>query len=246
MDIQKEAQDRLCVAMDVPDLCAARQVGAEIRGAVGYVKIGMELFTAEGPQTISAMHDLGFKVFLDLKFHDIPNTVAGAVRAAARHSVEIVDVHACGGRDMLRAAVDAAHACGTDTRPLVIGVTILTSIDQVVLNNELYVSGTVLDAVARLSMLSHEVGLDGVVASGLELRMLREVLPRRSLVIVPGVRPAGMDHGDQKRIIDPLTAIVQGADIIVVGRAVVHADDRRRVCVEIVSEIQRGMDIGRA
>jgi orotidine-5'-phosphate decarboxylase len=210
------------VALDTPDLEYARNLAARVAPHVGGLKLGMEFLAANGPQGIRAFEDFGLPIFADTKFHDIPNTVAGAVRATAGLGVHIVNVHAAGGPAMLRAAREAAQAVNPSTR--VIAVTVLTSLDD----GDLVAVGQVppaRDQVVRLATLTRDCGLDGVVCSAHEIAPLRAALGPDFLLIVPGIRPAGSAVGDQRRVMGPKEARDAGASILVIGRPITAAAD---------------------
>lgn len=233
------AKERLCVALDVADTAAALQLGRELKDFVGLFKIGLELFTSEGPEVVRAVAQLGLKIFLDLKFHDIPNTAAGAARAAARLGVAMFNVHAVGGKHMIRAAVDAAAeeaAKAGMERPRVLAVTILTSVDEATLN-ELRMRGSLTEAVRHFAVLAQAAGADGVIASPQETELIRSACGPNFLIVTPGVRPAGTGAGDQKRTTTPREAVLAGSDYIVVGRPITVAKDRREACRQIVAEM---------
>jgi orotidine-5'-phosphate decarboxylase len=225
-------RDRLIVALDVPDAAAARAMVDRIAGEVGMFKIGSQVFTAAGPDFVRELIARGEKVFLDLKFHDIPNTVAGAVSAAAGLGVTLVDVHALGGKDMMEAAVGALPAMGIR----LLAITILTSHDEQALG-AIGVSGSVADSVRRLAALARESGADGVVASPNEVALVREVCGPDFLIVTPGIRPAGAARGDQSRIATPAAARAAGADYIVVGRPILEAADPAAAAAAIVREL---------
>ena len=210
-------------ALDSVDLDAAERLARALRGAVGGLKLGKEFFTAHGPQGVAALGAAGLPLFLDLKFHDIPNTVAGAVRAALPLRPAILTVHAAGGRDMLRAAVEAAAGAGA-TRPLIVAVTVLTSLDDGDLAALGIADGT-RDQTRRLAALACESGVDGVVCSPLEIADLRALGGPDFKLVVPGIRPAGAACGDQKRVMTPEQAVAAGADHLVIGRPITGADD---------------------
>ena len=234
-------KDRLIVALDVPSRDRALKTIEQLEGLVSTFKIGLELFTAVGPEFVKEMTARGVAIFLDLKFHDIPNTVAGACASAARLGVKMLNVHASGGAEMMRAAIRGVdqQASGSG-RPLVLGVTVLTSLDGQTLQS-VGVDASPRDQVVRLARLSHEAGLDGVVASPNEITAVRQAVPPRDFIVVtPGVRPAWAELGDQKRVATPSQAIKDGADFLVIGRPITgHASPRdaaERVLLEIAGE----------
>jgi orotidine-5'-phosphate decarboxylase len=211
-------------------------------GRVAYVKVGLELYTAAGPAVVTALRELGHEVFLDLKLHDIPNTVARATAAAGRLGASLVTVHASGGQGMLEAAREAAAraaglGAGRDARLRVLGVTVLTSLDQAGLAAT-GVAGHLTDQVHRLAALASSAGLDGVVASPRETVQLRAVHPPPFLIVTPGVRPTwAAGTGDQARVSTPRAAILAGADLVVVGRPITSAADPAAAAERIGSEI---------
>lgn len=231
------------VAIDTPDLSRATALAAMLADTVGGLKLGLEFFTANGVKGVREVAKAGggLPIFLDLKFHDIPNTVAGAVRAACAAKPAILNVHACGGRSMMEAAVkaalDGADAHITD-RPMVIAVTVLTSMDDHDLS-ETGVTRPIEDQVVGLARLTKESGLDGVVCSAHEAAALREALGPRFKLIVPGVRPAWAQDDDQKRIMTPAEAIAAGADILVIGRPITGAADPAEAARRILQELPR-------
>jgi orotidine-5'-phosphate decarboxylase len=211
----------------------ARRIVAAVGDSAGYFKVGKQLFTAQGPQFVRELIASGRRFFLDLKFHDIPNTVAGAVREAGRLGASMVTVHASGGAKMLRAAADAAANVG----PLVLAVTVLTSLNDEDLQ-EIGVSGRVIDQVLRLAALARSNGCGGVVASPQEAAQLRRTLGSGFAIVTPGVRPAGDSVGDQARVATPADAIRAGATHLVVGRPITAAADPGAAARSIVEEIQ--------
>jgi len=233
--------DRLIVALDVDSLDRATGLVDALAGQVTRFKIGSQLFTAEGPRTVEAVRKRGGEVFLDLKFHDIPNTVEGAAREAVRLGVFMFNVHASGGRAMMRAAchgaADAAHALGL-RRPLVIAVTVLTSLDRLSLGSELHVASSIEGHVLHLCSLAREAGLDGNVASPNEIRAIRNAMGRAWAVVTPGVRPAGGEHHDQSRVATPRVAVEAGADYLVVGRPITGAPDPARAAAAVLAEMR--------
>ncbi len=229
--------DKLIVALDAPDRIEAEKIVKTLAGSVSMFKVGKELFTACGPSVVEMVHAHGARVFLDLKFHDIPNTVAAACTAAAKLGVYIVNVHASGGRKMMSEAAAALKKFPEGKRPLLIGVTVLTSMAETDLA-EVGVTHGLDRQVASLARLAKESGLDGVVASGRELAIIRQEVPGDFLIITPGVRPAWAAQGDQKRVVTPREAIEKGADFIVVGRPITQHPDPREAAKKILEEIR--------
>ena len=234
-----KAQGRVFVALDTTETGTAVELAARLRLDVGGIKVGKEFFTAQGPQGVAAVTDASdLPLFLDLKFHDIPNTVAGAVRASLPLNPFMVNVHAQGGAAMMRAAADAAAAAGAD-RPLVIAVTVLTSMnaDELAATG---VAGEVEAQVVRLAKMAQDSGLDGVVCSAREIAAIRNACGPDFKLVTPGIRPAWAAAGDQKRIVTPKDAIEMGADYLVIGRPITGADDpvaaARKIAAEIAGE----------
>jgi orotidine-5'-phosphate decarboxylase len=225
-------RDRLIVALDVPKADAARALVHRLSGAVGMFKVGSQLFTAAGPDLVHEIVGRGEKVFLDLKFHDIPNTVAGAVGSASRLGVSLLDVHGLGGRAMIEAAVGALPAMGTR----LLAITVLTSHDEETLG-EIGVNGSMRESVRRLAVLARDAGADGVVASPHEVAIVREACGSGFLIVTPGIRPAGAAAGDQARAATPAAALAAGADYLVVGRPITEAADPRAAALAIVAEM---------
>jgi orotidine-5'-phosphate decarboxylase len=239
-----DATARLYVALDVDRLDAAETLLDRLGGVAGGCKIGSQLFTAAGPVAIERALKRGFRVFLDLKYHDIPNTVAGAVREATRLGVFMLNVHASGGVAMMRAAADAATAAAKELavpRPLVLGVTVLTSLDRRALEREVGVGGTVEAHVLRLAERGREAGLDGCVASAREIAPLRLAQGRSWVIVTPGIRPSERSD-DQMRTATPHAAVRAGADYLVVGRPITGDPDPPAAARRILDEIRAAQD----
>jgi orotidine-5'-phosphate decarboxylase len=226
------ADPKIIVAIDKPDAQAARALVTALDPQLCRVKIGKESFVAAGPQLIEHVQNLGFDVFLDLKFHDIPNTVAEACKAAARLGIWMVNVHAAGGRAMMSAARNAIDQITAKSKPKLIGVTVLTSMQGSELN-EIGVPGALDDQVLRLAKLSAECGLDGVVCSALEAVTLRREIDSEFLLVTPGIRLPSAAMDDQARIVTPQDALSAGASYLVIGRPITAASDPRAALEEI-------------
>lgn len=230
----------LIVALDVADLASAAGLVDQLYPTVTLFKVGLQLFTAEGPRAVEAVQKRGGRVFLDLKLHDIPNTVAGAVREAARFGVEMCTLHASGGRSMLQAAAQAVAGSGAAMRLL--AVTVLTSLDSRGLEE---VVGSKLDLAAqvvRLASLAREAGLNGVVASPHEIGLLRTTLGPSMRLVIPGIRPGWAAAGDQRRVMTPHEAAVAGADYLVIGRPITAAADPVQATRRIVDELKAAVE----
>ena len=213
---------RVIVALDTPSLFRAESWIKELKGLVRFYKVGFELFTAHGWKAVERIKRLGASVFLDLKLHDIPNTAAKTAEVIMDHGVDIFNVHASGGFEMMKAVREAVDHRGKKSRkkPLILAVTVLTSLDQAALSKELGIKRTVEDQVLGLAALAKRAGLDGVVSSPRELGVLRQKFPRNFVLLTPGIRLASDKRGDQKRILEPKTAFQKGADFIVIGRPI--------------------------
>ena len=229
-----DPRQRLIVALDVSTAAAARKIVAAVGDSAFAYKVGLQLYTAEGPAIVREVVGSSRKVFLDLKYHDIPNTVGAAVREAAQLGASMLSVHAAGGGKMLRAAVQAAQAATPDL--LVLAVTVLTSLDDVELG-KIGLRGGVLDQVLRLAALALSNGCKGVVASALEAAALREEFGHDFAIVTPGVRPAGSGPNDQARVVTPAEAIAAGASHIVVGRPITDASDPAAEARAILGQI---------
>ncbi|MFM2128926.1 MAG: orotidine 5-phosphate decarboxylase [Pseudomonadota bacterium] len=264
----EQAARRIYCAIDTPDAARAETLARALAGAGCGIKLGLEFFSAHGPQGVARVHAAaaqppssnaalgaaaqppssnaalgaaagGADLFLDLKFHDIPNTVAAAVRAAAPLAPRILNVHAAGGRAMMAAAREAAHEAAAKAGiapPLVIAVTVLTSLETADIER-MGVIGGVEEQVVRLAALAHEAGLDGVVCSAREIAPIRRALGPDFVLVTPGIRPAGSDAGDQKRVMTPARAIAEGADYLVIGRPITGEADPAAAARAIAGEI---------
>ncbi len=234
-------KERLVLALDLDDLERAKQLVGLLAGEVGMFKVGKQLFLHAGPSGVKQIQEMGGEVFLDLKFHDIPNTVSKAAIEAARLGVKMFNVHASGGLEMMRQTVQEVQtACSKENLrpPITLAVTVLTSLNQSDLPR-VGVTGEIADQVVRLAALSHEAGMDGVVASAQEVGWIRSACGPNFTIVCPGIRPQGKDQADQKRVMTPGEAIRIGADYIVVGRPIVEAKDPLSAAREIVSEMEQ-------
>ncbi len=236
-------RDRIIVALDVDSRDEAMGLVKQLRGRVGFFKIGTQLFTSEGPRLVREVVDTGERVFLDLKFHDIPNTVLKGVLAAQRLGVSMLTLHAAGGSQMLSTVARAL--CSRETkvnRPLALAVTVLTSIGE----EELRLTGClspVHEQVLRLAELADQAGLDGVVASPAELSLLRQRFGNSLILVAPGIRPAGADVNDQNRIATPDAALRAGADYLVIGRPITASQDPRGSLERILEELDNNSEL---
>ncbi|MDI9512335.1 MAG: orotidine-5'-phosphate decarboxylase [Bacillota bacterium] len=227
--------NRIIVALDLNSKAEALQAVKELGPKLSFVKVGMELFYSTGPDFIASLKDLGLKVFLDLKVHDIPNTAKRAIAVLSRLGCDMLNLHCSGGLTMMRQASEALEA---DT--LLIGVTQLTSTDQELLNKQLGIPGTVEDSVLNYASLAKEAGLAGVVCSPHEVVRLKKELGPEFITVTPGVRPAGNDIQDQKRVMTPREAIAIGSDYLVVGRPIIGSEDRRGALEKIIEDMEAG------
>ncbi|MCP4601512.1 MAG: orotidine-5'-phosphate decarboxylase [Proteobacteria bacterium] len=232
---RNDAKNRLILALDVPNLKAGIDLLDRLEGQVGIVKVGLELFTACGPSAVEEIKKKGASIFLDLKLHDIPNTVAGAVRSARALGVSMLTVHTAGGREMLS---EAAKEAGEEIRLL--GVTLLTSLSIEDLEPVAVLSDP-KEVVRRRASLAAETGLSGVVCSPKEIEIVRDAVGQEISIVTPGIRPAGAEANDQKRATTPFAAIASGADYLVVGRPISGADDPALAASRIVDAIARAL-----
>jgi orotidine-5'-phosphate decarboxylase len=235
-------RERLIVALDLDNLEEVKQLVRLLVPEIGMFKVGKQLFTYAGPQAVRLIQELGGEIFLDLKFHDIPNTVAKAAIEATRLGVKMFNVHASGSLEMMRTTVrEVRRICRQEKRrqPIMLAVTVLTSLNQDDLKR-LGVGGKVTDQVVRLALLTKEAGMDGVVASPHEVASIRSACGRRFVIVTPGIRSAQGEHNDQQRVMTPAGAIAAGVDYIVVGRPILEAQDPVAAARGIVAEMQRG------
>jgi orotidine-5'-phosphate decarboxylase len=234
------AKDRLILALDVDNDQDAVAIVAELRDSVGMFKVGHQLFTAYGPDIVRRIIGMNGRVFLDLKYHDIPNTVAKASAEAVKLGVSIFNVHALGGIDMMKAAAESAKETAGKHKlpgPTVLAVTILTSMDEKIMRKELKITRSLQREVAHLARLAQRAGMHGVVASPQEIKMLRRAVRGEFVILTPGVRPVWAEKDDQKRVMTPGEAVRSGADYIVVGRPVLKASDRKAAVKKILEDI---------
>jgi orotidine-5'-phosphate decarboxylase len=232
-------RDHLIVALDVATAVEAQEVVYELGDAISIYKVGLQLFIAEGPRFVSELVNSGRKVFLDLKLHDIPNTVGGAVRSASELGIHMVTVHASGGSAMLKAAVEASKAAVKG--PIILAVTVLTSLSSA----DLRETGVEADASSQVQLLAkvaQVAGCHGVVSSAQEARSLRKELGPAMAIVTPGIRPTGSEIGDQSRIATPGGAIAAGASHLVVGRPILSAKNRQQAAKEILDEIATALN----
>lgn len=238
------SQNKLIIALDVHDLDEAERLMDRLQGMVRQYKLGAQLLTESGPEAVQRVRRRGCGIFYDMKFHDIPRTVATAVTAACRFGATLVNVHASGGREMMSAAAEAALQVAGETgqpRALVLGVTVLTSLNAEILGGELGVTRGVEEQVVSLARLAQSAGLDGVVASPHEIAAVRAACGPTFLILTPGIRPKGSEAGDQKRFLTPGEAVAAGADYLVVGRPVVCAKDPAATVREILDEMEAAL-----
>jgi orotidine-5'-phosphate decarboxylase len=231
---RRDPLDQLIVALDFPSAEAALDLAGQLRGICRWFKVGMELYYAAGNAVVERLREQGFEVFLDLKLHDIPNTVAGAVRSAAGVGASLLTIHAAGGEHMLRAAAQAASAPGS---PKLLAITVLTSMDAAELS-AVGVGDTPVAQVLRLAQLARAAGIDGLVCSPQEVAGVRELMGPNALLVTPGIRPAGVGVGDQSRVATPADAIARGASMLVVGRPITRAADPAQAAAGILEEIR--------
>lgn len=237
-----EVKDKLVLPLDVNDRDSALRVVDQLKGSIGIFKVGMQLFTREGPEIVRLIQEKGVKVFLDAKYHDIPNTVANAGRMATRLGVYMFNVHTLGGYEMMALAAEAtrrmAQGLGVK-RPIILGVTILTSIDQKILEREMGIGRSVEDEIVHLASLAKKAGLDGAVASPKEIGIIRKACGEDFIILTPGIRPDWTGKDDQRRTMTPAEAVEAGANFLVVGRPILQAADPVKAANKILEEMKK-------
>jgi orotidine-5'-phosphate decarboxylase len=235
-------KDKVIIALDVQSKADLDKLINNLEGAATFVKVGMELFYTFGPNIITDLKEKGFKVFLDLKIHDIPNTAKNSAKTITKLGADIINVHAAGGIEMMRAAVagvdEAIYENNKIHRPLVIAVTQLTSTNQETLNRDLLISGSIEEVVVQYAKNAKSAGLDGVVSSPLEVKRIKEEVGDEFLCITPGIRPKGSNSNDQKRVTTPKEALNSGSDYIVIGRAVTISQNPKLAYDEIIKGLE--------
>jgi orotidine-5'-phosphate decarboxylase len=235
-------KDRLCLALDIEDEKEILRIVEELKDEVGYFKLN-SAFTKNGPELIKKIKTKKAKLFLDLKFHDIPNTVGNYASIVTAMGIDIFNVHASGGFEMMKSAVMSAEETSKKLKipkPKVIAVTILTSLNQDALKNELNITENLEDQVVHLALLAKKAGCDGVVASAKEASLIRKACGTDFLIITPGIRPSWSEKGDQKRVLEPKDAIKAGSSLLVIGRPILDAEDRKAAAKKIIDEIDKG------
>jgi len=236
---EQKARDYVCVALDMVEKDEILDVVDDLKDVVGYFKLN-SAFTRYGPGLVHDIREMGGKIFLDLKYHDIPNTLSHYADACTRIGVGIFNMHCAGGVDMMKAAVkQAKHTAAEIDMPVpkMIGITVMTSIDKDTLYNEMFVLGEVEEIVLRWAKMAKDAGLNGIVCSAKDLRKIRKELPKDFFYITPGIRPVGVSHDDQKRVMTPSNAVKAGSSLLVIGRAILKAADRKEAAVEILKDI---------
>jgi orotidine-5'-phosphate decarboxylase len=241
---QNDFVGRVMVALDYSSADEAKALLTALKGIPCYMKVGMQLFYAAGPGFVGYLKEEGYKVFLDVKMHDIPNTVKGGAESVTRLGVDMFNIHAAGGKAMMEAALEGVDkgsasqaSAGESIGPLVIAVTQLTSTNQQVMNTEIGIPGSVGQSVLSYARLAQEAGLDGVVASPHEVVQIKQSLGHTFVTVTPGIRPAGVSSGDQSRVMTPKEAIAQGTDYIVIGRPITASPDPRKALEKILEEL---------
>ena len=239
--MQLSAREKLVLALDVDNLDSAIELVEKLKDYVGIFKVGSQLFTSEGPKIVHIINESGSKVFLDLKFHDIPNTVARAAEVATRLGVYIFNIHTSGGYELMKSAAEAAKKTSLTLgirKPIILGVTVLTSINQQILEKEVGIKKDLTEHVVHLARLAQSAGLDGVVASSQEITQIRNACGADFLILTPGIRPANNALNDQKRVMTPKEALKCGADFLVIGRPIRNASDPVEATKKIIEEME--------
>lgn len=241
MAVQANVAERIMVALDYAEADQARELVKALKGIPCYMKVGMQLFYSAGPQFVLSLKEQGYKVFLDLKLHDIPNTVKGGSESVTRLGVDMFNVHVAGGKQMLEAALEGVDkglsSANAGVKPILIGVTQLTSTSEIVMNEEIGILGSVEAAVLRYASLAQAAGLDGVVASPLEVVRIKQACGAGFVTVTPGIRPAGAYIGDQARVLTPAEAFAQGTDFVVIGRPITASLDPRGALESIIASV---------
>jgi orotidine-5'-phosphate decarboxylase len=238
--MKREAKDILITSLDVPSLEESLIIVDRLGDLVNFYKVGLELFSRVGPKVVEILKNRGKKVFLDLKLHDIPNTVSGAVNAAIDMGVDILTLHTLGGFEMMEAAQKAVWNKNLE-RPVLLGVTILTSLDEAFLEDVLGIEKTLNDEILDLASIAKSAGLGGVVASPEEVTLIKECCGEDFIVVTPGIRPRDAKKDDQKRFATPFDAIVNGSDYLIVGRPIIKSENMRASAESIIGEIEDGL-----
>jgi orotidine-5'-phosphate decarboxylase len=235
-------KDKVIVALDVQSKKDLDTLVNDLQGSATHVKVGMELFYTFGPSILSELKAKGFKVFLDLKIHDIPNTAKKSAKTITKLGADIINVHAAGGIEMMKAALAGVHEAIQEdsrlTKPLLIAVTQLTSTNQETLNTELLINGSIENAVIQYAKNAKAAGLDGIVSSPLEVKIIKETVGSDFLCITPGIRPKGIASDDQKRVTTPKEALRLGSDYIVIGRAITKSESPKFAFAEIIKGME--------
>lgn len=239
---KKQLAEKIMIALDYSTAEEAEKLLKQLEGYPCYMKVGMQLFYAAGPSFVEKLKNMGYRVFLDVKMHDIPNTVKGGASSITKLGVDMFNVHAAGGLRMMEAAVEGAASVSGSAGggPTIIAVTQLTSTTVQVMNDEIGIAGTVEDSVKHYAQLASKAGLHGVVASPREVTMIKDAVGSDFITVTPGIRPEWAAAGDQARIMTPADAVAQGTDFLVIGRAVTSADDPAEAMEKILTEMQNG------
>lgn len=238
--MNKRPEDMLIVPLDVPNLKKARVIVEELEDEILFYKVGLQLFTGSGPSIIDYLKSNGKKVFLDLKLHDIPNTISGALGAAVDLNVDLLTIHTMGGFEMMEAAQKMVWKRGKK-KPVILGVTVLTSLDEAFLHDIIGISKPLKELTIDLSKIAQSAGLGGVVASPLEVSRIKKKCGKDFLVVTPGIRPEGSAKDDQKRYATPEQAIINGSDFLVCGRPITKSKDPKESALKIKKEISSGL-----